>query len=95
MIKEFISKKEICAIIVDHDIQFIDYLGDSMLVFEGDPGKEGFVLAPLKKRDGMNKVLKNLDITYRRDTQTMRPRINKPGSQLDQEQRSKGEYYYC
>lgn len=94
VIKEFVSKKEICAIIVDHDIQFIDYLGDSMLVFEGIPGKEGRVNAPSVKRDGMNKVLKNLDITYRRDKETFRPRINKPGSQLDQEQRSKGEYYY-
>ena len=94
VIKEFISKREICAIIVDHDIQFVDYLGDSMLVFEGQSGKQGFVLAPFGKREGMNKVLKNLDITYRRDKETLRPRINKPGSQLDQEQRSKGEYYY-
>ncbi|MFA4887782.1 MAG: ribosome biogenesis/translation initiation ATPase RLI [Candidatus Nanoarchaeia archaeon] len=94
VIKEFISKKEICAIVVDHDIQFIDYLADSMLVFEGNPGKEGFVLSPLSKRAGMNKVLKNLDITYRRDKENGRPRINKPGSQLDQEQRRKGEYYY-
>ena len=46
------------------------------------------------KREGMNRVLKNLDITYRRDKETFRPRMNKPGSQLDQEQRSKGEYYY-
>ncbi len=94
VIREFVSKKEICAIVVDHDIQFIDYLSDSMLVFEGQPGKEGFVHAPLSKREGMNKVLKNLDITYRRDKESSRPRINKPGSQLDQEQRSKGEYYY-
>ena len=94
VIKEFIAVKEICAIIVDHDIQFIDYLADSMLVFEGDPGKEGHVFGPVNKREGMNKVLKNLNITYRRDKQTGRPRINKPGSQLDQEQRHKGEYYY-
>ncbi len=65
-----------------------------MLVFEGIPAKEGHVIGPLIKRDGMNKVLKNLDITYRRDKLTGRPRINKPGSQLDQEQRHKGEYYY-
>ena len=42
----------------------------------------------------MNRILTNLDITYRRDKETGRPRINKPGSQLDQEQRRKGEYYY-
>lgn len=94
VIKEFIIKKEICAIIIDHDIQFIDYLGDSMLVFEGTPEKEGRVYGPVPKREGMNRVLKNLDITYRRDKETHRPRINKPNSQLDQEQRHKGEYYY-
>lgn len=94
VIKDFVMTKGIAAIVVDHDIQFVDYLGDSMLVFEGVSGKEGHVFGPIPKRDGMNRVLKNLDITYRRDKQTGRPRINKPGSQLDQEQRNKGEYYY-
>ncbi|MBS3152673.1 ribosome biogenesis/translation initiation ATPase RLI [Candidatus Woesearchaeota archaeon] len=94
IIKDFVINKEIAAIIVDHDIQFIDYLADSMLIFEGIPAKEGHVYGPVQKREGMNHVLKNLDITYRRDKLTGRPRINKPGSQLDQEQRYKGEYYY-
>ncbi len=94
IIKDLVIKKEIAAIIVDHDIQFIDYLSDSMLVFEGIPAKEGHVFGPVPKVEGMNKVLKNLDITYRRDKLTGRPRINKPGSQLDQEQRSKGKHYY-
>ena len=94
IIKDFVINKGVAAIIVDHDIQFIDYLADSMLVFEGTPAKEGHVIGPLTKREGMNKVLKNLDLTYRRDKVSGRPRINKPGSQLDQEQRTKGEYYY-
>ncbi|MDD5331834.1 MAG: ribosome biogenesis/translation initiation ATPase RLI [Candidatus Nanoarchaeia archaeon] len=95
VIKEFTVKKEVATIVVDHDVQFIDYIADSMLVFEGTPGKEGFVLSPLNKRKGMNKVLKILDITYRRDKENNRPRINKPGSQLDEMQREKGEYYYA
>ena len=94
IIKEYISMKEITAIIVDHDIQFIDYLADSLLVFEGVAAKHGIVHGPFSKRDGMNRVLKSLDITYRRDKVSGRSRINKPGSQLDQEQRSKGNYYY-
>jgi len=76
-------------------VQFIDYLSDKILVFEGIPGKQGNVIGPLNKIDGMNRVLKNLDITYRKDKQTLRPRINKPGSQLDTEQRAKGNYYYA
>lgn len=94
VIKDFVIKNDVCAIVVDHDVQFIDYIADSMLVFEGEPGIKGHMIGPLGKREGMNKVLKMLDITYRMDKLTSRPRINKPGSQLDQQQRTKGEYYY-
>ena len=94
VIKEFTLKKGKSSIVVDHDVQFIDHLADSMLVFEGIPGKKASVYGPCEKREGMNRVLKMLDITYRRDKVSGRPRINKPGSQLDREQRSKGEYYY-
>ena len=94
IIKDYVVMKGMSAIIVDHDIQFVDHLSDTMIVFEGLPGKEGHVYGPVPKREGMNRVLKNLDITYRRDKLTGRPRINKPGSQLDQQQRHKGEYYY-
>ena len=94
IIKDFAMKKECSALIVDHDIQFIDYVADSLLVFKGVPGKYGEVEGPFEKRAGMNIILKNLDITYRRDKSTFRPRINKPDSQLDKQQRKKGEYYY-
>jgi ATP-binding cassette subfamily E protein 1 len=94
IIKDFVMKKECSALIVDHDIQFIDYLADSILVFKGTAGKKGEVEGILNKREGMNLVLKNLDITYRKDKTSFRPRINKIGSQLDLQQRKKGEYYY-
>ena len=94
VIKDFAQKKEVCAIVVDHDVQFVDYLADAMLVFEGSPGVIGKVSAPVDKRTGMNMILKMLDITYRQDAETNRPRINKPGSQLDQQQKKKNEYYY-
>jgi ATP-binding cassette subfamily E protein 1 len=42
----------------------------------------------------MNKFLEILDITFRRDENTKRPRVNKPGSKLDREQKAEGEYYY-
>jgi len=95
VIRDFIQRKEKSAIVVDHDIQFVDYIADSLLVFEGIPGKEGKVYWPKTKEEGMNRVLKFLDITYRRDKDTGRPRINKPDSQLDKEQRKLGKYYYA
>lgn len=94
VIRDFVVRMGVCAIVVDHDVQFIDHVGDSMLVFEGVPGREGHVVGPVSKRDGMNEVLRMLDITYRHDKETNRPRINKPDSSLDREQRSRGQYYY-
>ncbi len=94
VIKDFMIREEKCAIVVDHDVQFVDYVSDSMLVFEGKSGVQGKVYGPLTKREGMNRVLKMLDITYRVDKDSGRPRINKPESQLDREQRARGEYYY-
>jgi ATP-binding cassette, sub-family E, member 1 len=94
VIRDFMNKKEKAAIVVDHDVQFLDYIGDEMLVFLGEPGIKGYVQGPLSKRDGMNEVLKMLDITYRMDKQSNRPRINKAGSQLDIKQKKEGKYYY-
>jgi ATP-binding cassette subfamily E protein 1 len=42
----------------------------------------------------MNKFLSDLNITFRRDEDTARPRVNKQGSRLDREQKAQGEYYY-
>jgi ATP-binding cassette subfamily E protein 1 len=42
----------------------------------------------------MNKFLSNVDITFRRDHDSHRPRINKPGSRKDREQKVAGEYFY-
>ncbi|MDG6956992.1 MAG: hypothetical protein JRN30_06665, partial [Nitrososphaerota archaeon] len=49
---------------------------------------------PLTKEAGMNDFLSRVGLTYRRDVNTGRPRVNKPGSKLDREQKSKGTYYY-
>ncbi len=95
VIRDFMLKNDTCAIVVDHDVQFLDYVGDAMLVFTGIPGKEGHVKGPLSKKEGMNEVLKMLGVTYRMDKETKRPRINKHGSQLDAEQKKANKYYYA
>lgn len=82
------------AICIEHDIQITDSLADRLLIFLGEPGRNGYTEGPLNKRDGMNLFLKSLDITFRRDEETGRARINKKGSTLDQRQRAMGEYYY-
>ncbi|MEX0569435.1 MAG: ribosome biogenesis/translation initiation ATPase RLI [Candidatus Njordarchaeota archaeon] len=93
-IRELAQNKNCSVIVVEHDILLLDYLSDRIMVFEGEPGKEGIASNPLDLRSGMNLFLSNLQITFRRDPETFRPRINKFGSRLDREQKSRGEYYY-
>ena len=93
-IRRMMEKSGKSGMIVDHDIYFLDMVSDSMMVFGGNPGHSGVGEGPFKMREGMNKFLKAVDITFRRDADTHRPRINKPDSRLDREQKSVGEYYY-
>lgn len=94
VINDVMEKREASALVVDHDLLFIDYLSHRLLVFEGEPAVKGFVHKPLSMEDGMNKLLKELSITIRREEQTKRPRINKEGSVKDREQKKSGRYYY-
>ncbi len=94
IIRRFAMNMEKSVLVVDHDIYLIDMISDRLLVFEGEPGKRGKASRPMSMRDGMNRFLSKLGITFRRDEETKRPRINKPDSRLDREQKAKGEYYY-
>jgi len=94
IIRDIAKKKEASCFVIDHDLLFMDYLSDRLMIFTGKPAKKGETTGPLKMREGMNLFLKELNITFRRDKDTKRPRINKLGSQLDNEQKSSGEYYY-
>ncbi len=83
------------AIVIDHDIYMMNLIADRLQVFDGIPGERGIASKPVGMRKGMNEFLANLDVTFRRDPDTNRPRINKPGSRKDREQKKSGEYYYA
>ncbi len=93
-IRRVIEKTGKSSMIVDHDVYFIDMISDALVVFDGEPGKQGQAKGPYSLHEGMNHFLKNVDITFRRDEETHRPRVNKPGSYMDRNQRNDGEYYY-
>jgi ATP-binding cassette subfamily E protein 1 len=82
------------AIIIDHDIQLMDLVSDSMIIFEGESGLFGHATSPMPKADAMNRFLKSLDMSFRRDEKSSRPRVNKLESRLDKEQKSAGNFYY-
>ena len=94
VIEKIIRSRTRSAFVIDHDLMFIDYLSDNLMVFEGDPGTMGKVKAPTNLRRGMNRFLKAVDITFRRDKVSGRPRVNKKKSRLDRAQRDIGEFYY-
>jgi ATP-binding cassette subfamily E protein 1 len=93
-IRRVMEKTGKSALIVDHDVYFIDLVSDSIMVFTGEPSVHGIGSGPYHLREGMNRFLKDVDVTFRRDPDTKRPRINKRRSGKDREQREKGEYYY-
>jgi len=94
-IRRYAENHDATAMVIDHDIYMIDLLADRLVVFDGEPARRGHASPPVAMREGMNEFLANLDVTFRRDRRTGRPRINKPGSQLDREQKAAGEYYYA
>ena len=81
-IQRFVRANDKSAIIIDHDVQLIDLMADSLIIFEGIPGLSGNASQSLSKEGGMNRFLRNLSITYRRDETTGRPRVNKDESRL-------------
>jgi ATP-binding cassette subfamily E protein 1 len=93
-LKKFAMEKETSVLVVEHDVLLIDYLSDELMVFDGVSGVNGHASNPMDLKSGMNKFLRKMDITFRRDPETGRPRANKTGSIKDREQRGKGEYYY-
>jgi ATP-binding cassette subfamily E protein 1 len=69
VIADIMEKRGTSALVVEHDLLFVDYLSKNLF-------------------------LEGLEITMRRDEESLRPRVNKPGSQKDREQRSADKLYY-
>lgn len=94
VIRRFILHAKKTAFIVEHDFIMATYLADRVIVFEGKPSVDAYAKAPESLLSGCNRFLKNLNVTFRRDPTSFRPRINKLGSQMDQEQKSSGNYFF-
>jgi len=94
VIKRFIMHSKKCGFIVEHDFIMATYLADKVVVYEGTPGVDCSAGPPEGLLTGMNKFLKQLDITFRRDPENYRPRINKLDSQKDSEQKKAGTFFF-
>lgn len=94
VIRRFILHAKKTAFIVEHDFMMATYLADRVIVFEGQPSKDALAKAPESLLTGCNRFLKNLNVTFRRDPNSFRPRINKKDSQMDKEQKAAGNYFF-
>lgn len=94
VIRRFILHNKKTAFIVEHDFIMATYLADKVIVFDGIPSKKAYARAPESLLSGCNRFLKNLNVTFRRDPNSFRPRINKLDSQMDKEQKLSGNYFF-
>jgi ATP-binding cassette subfamily E protein 1 len=93
-IRRVIETRKAAAFVVEHDVVAQDFIADRLMVFKGESGIKGQATAPTTLRKGMNAFLKNMNITFRRDPSTKRPRVNKEDSKMDRYQKKINEYYY-
>ena len=93
-IRRITKMRAVTAFVVEHDIVTQDFIADKLMVFTGEAGVYGHAGDPVSLEDGMNGFLKEMEVTFRRDPDTKRPRVNKPDSRLDREQKQSGRYYY-
>jgi ATP-binding cassette subfamily E protein 1 len=93
-IRRITEAHSVTAFVVEHDVVTQDFVADRLMVFTGEPGINGIANPPTSLRRGMNMFLKGMNVTFRRDSVTRRPRVNKEGSRMDLFQKDLGEYYY-
>ncbi|KAI7793903.1 ATP-binding cassette sub-family E member 1 [Triplophysa rosa] len=94
VVKRFILHAKKTAFVVEHDFIMATYLADRVIVFDGIPSRSTTANAPQSLLAGMNKFLAQLGITFRRDPNNFRPRINKLNSIKDVEQKKSGNYFF-
>jgi len=94
VIKRFILHAKKTGFVVEHDFIMATYLADRVIVFDGLPSVETTANAPQALLGGMNKFLGQLCITFRRDPNNYRPRINKLNSIKDCDQKNSGNYFF-
>jgi len=93
-IRRIIENLNVSAFVVEHDVVAQDFIADRLMIFTGNPGRSGMAETPTSLENGMNAFLKDMEVTFRRDPSTKRPRVNKEGSKLDRHQKDIGQYYY-
>ena len=75
---------EKAVLLVDHDLEFVHNTADRIIIISGESGKEGRVEGIYDKDDGIRRLMKDFDLSYRRDEESNRLKLNKKGSKKDE-----------
>jgi len=94
VIKRFILHSKKTGFVVEHDFIMATYLADRVIVFDGSPSVATRANTPQSLLSGMNSFLESLSITFRRDPDNYRPRINKLNSLKDSDQKRTGNFFF-
>ena len=94
LIRRVAEERGAFVFVVEHDIVAQDFVSDRLMIFDGAPGVHGRGNKPMPLREGMNTFLSMMGMTFRRDPDSGRPRVNKFESRLDRMQKEMDEYYY-
>ena len=92
VIKRWVVSQMSTAFIVEHDMVMASALYSRVIVFDGTPGVKCHANQPLEHCKGFNAFLRQLNVTIYHSNFSNRPRINKPGSRHDREQKASGNY---
>lgn len=101
VIKRFLMHNNTVGFIVEHDIMMAVSLGQDMnsqviltsQTIDENNNRESIVMSPILFEDGMNEFLKQLDITFRKDYNDYRYRINKKLSSKDKQQKLSNTFF--
>jgi ATP-binding cassette subfamily E protein 1 len=83
VIKRFIIYSKKTAFVVEHDFIIAIYLINRVIIFDSQPSVNARANTPESLFIDCNKFLQNLNIIFRRDSNSFRPRINKYQNQLN------------
>lgn len=86
------AKEGASILLIDHDLEFVLNTAHRLMIIDGEPAKHGTVAGVYPKTEGIAKLLKEFNLTYRRDAKTDRLKLNKAGSVKDRQLKKSGKF---
>ena len=93
VIKKFSRDQKVSVVVVEHDLLLAMYMADKVITFSGKPAISTRASPPEAAADALNAFLKDMNVTFRKDPISHRPRINKLNSEKDAAQKKQGLYF--